>query len=413
MDFEGSPRSRELQERMRSFMAQHVYPNETVYDQQLARADNPHELPPVLRELKEKARAEGLWNLFMSHGDWGAGLSNMDYAPLAEIAGRSLIGPEVFNCSAPDTGNMELLALFGTPEQQQRWLHPLLAARIRSCFAMTEPEVASSDPLNLRTTIVRDGDSYVVNGHKWYTSGILDPDCALIILMGVSDPAAESYRQQSMLLIPRETAGITVLRDLPVFGYTDRLGHGDVLFEDVRVPAANLLGGEGDGFALAQGRLGPGRMHYAMRAVGFAERALELMCRRVLDRQAFGVPLSDQGVVREWIARSRIEIEQLRLLVFKAAWLMDTVGNAAARMEVAAIKVAALEVAHRVVDRAVQAFGAAGVSDDTVLARLYAITRALRIADGPDEVHLRTVARRELAKYRTESRAGMRKAGAA
>jgi len=413
MDFEGSPRSRELQERMRSFMAQHVYPNETVYDQQLARADNPHELPPVMRELKEKARAEGLWNLFMSHGDWGAGLSNQDYAPLAEIAGRSLIAPEVFNCSAPDTGNMELLALFGTPEQQQRWLHPLLEARIRSCFAMTEPEVASSDPLNLRTTIVRDGDSYVVNGHKWYTSGILDPDCALIILMGVSDPAAESYRQQSMLLIPRETAGITVLRDLPVFGYTDRLGHGDVLFEDVRVPAANLLGGEGDGFALAQGRLGPGRMHYAMRAVGFAERALELMCRRVLDRQAFGVPLSDQGVVREWIARSRIEIEQLRLLVFKAAWLMDTVGNAAARMEVAAIKVAALEVAHRVVDRAVQAFGAAGVSDDTVLARLYAITRALRIADGPDEVHLRTVARRELAKYRTESQAGMRKAGAA
>jgi acyl-CoA dehydrogenase len=400
MDFEPSPRSAELQDRMRWFMAQQVYPNEVVYDRQLAAAENPHQLPPVLRELKEKARAEGLWNLFMSHGDWGAGLTNLDYAPLAEIAGRSIIGPEVFNCSAPDTGNMELLALFGTAEQQDRWLRPLLDARIRSCFAMTEPEVASSDPRNLRTRIVRDGGDYVVDGHKWYTSGILDPDCTLIILIGVTDPAAAPYRQQSMLLIPRDTPGITVLRDLPMFGYTDRLGHGDVLFEQVRVPAANLLGGEGDGFALAQGRLGPGRMHYAMRAVGFAERALELMCRRVLDREAFGGPLSEQGVIREWIARSRIEIEQLRLLVLKSAWLIDTAGNAAARMEVAAIKVAALEVAHKVVDRAVQAFGAAGVSDDTVLARLFAITRAVRIADGPDEVHLRTVARRELARYR-------------
>jgi acyl-CoA dehydrogenase len=400
VDFELSPRARDLQDRMRSFMQQHVYPNEAVYDRQIAQADDPHALPPVMRELNEKARAEGLWNLFMSHGDWGAGLTNLEYAPLAEIAGRSIIGPEVFNCSAPDTGNMELLALFGTPAQQERWLQPLLDARIRSCFAMTEPDVASSDPRNIRTRIVRDGDSYVVNGRKWYTSGILDPDCALIILMGVTDPTASTYRQQSMLLIPRDTAGITVLRDLPVFGYTDRLGHGEVLFENVRVPATNLLGGEGEGFALAQGRLGPGRMHYAMRAVGFAERALELMCRRVLDREAFGGPLADQGVVREWIARSRIEIEQLRLLVFKSAWLMDTVGNAAARMEVAAIKVAALEVAHRVVDRAVQAFGAAGVSDDTVLARLFAITRALRIADGPDEVHLRTVARQELTRYR-------------
>ncbi|MEU7853141.1 acyl-CoA dehydrogenase family protein [Nonomuraea sp. NPDC049141] len=399
MDFEFSPHASELQVRMRSFMEQYVYPSEIVYDRQLAHADDPHALPPVMLELKEKARAEGLWNLFMSHGDWGAGLTNLEYAPLAELAGRSIIGPEVFNCSAPDTGNMELLALFGTPEQQERWLRPLLEAEIRSCFAMTEPDVASSDPRNLRTRITRDGDSYLVNGHKWYTSGILDPDCRLIILMGVSDPEAPTYRQQSMLLIPRDTPGITVLRDLPMFGYTDRLGHGDVLFEDVRVPAANLLGGEGDGFALAQGRLGPGRMHYAMRAVGFAERALGLMCRRVLDREAFGGPLADQGVVREWIARSRIEIEQLRLLVLKSAWLMDTSGNSAARMEVAAIKVAALEVAHKVVDRAVQAFGAAGVSDDTVLARLFAITRALRIADGPDEVHLRTVARQELAKY--------------
>jgi acyl-CoA dehydrogenase len=399
VDFEFSPRARELQDRMSAFMQQHVYPSEVVYDRQLAEADDPHALPEVMRELKDRARAEGLWNLFLSHGDWGAGLTNLEYAPLAELAGRSIIGPEVFNCSAPDTGNMELLALFGTPAQQQRWLRPLLDAEIRSCFAMTEPDVASSDPRNLRTRITRDGDSYLVNGRKWYTSGILDPDCKLIILMGVSDPAKPTYQQQSMLLVPRDAPGVTVLRDLTVFGYTDRLGHGEVLFEDVRVPAANLLGQEGEGFALAQGRLGPGRMHYAMRAVGFAERALQLMCRRVLEREAFGGPLADQGVIREWIARSRIEIEQLRLLVLKSAWLMDTVGNAAARMEVAAIKVSALDVAHRVVDRAVQAFGAAGVSDDTVLARLFAITRALRIADGPDEVHLRTVARQELARY--------------
>ncbi|GDY58434.1 acyl-CoA dehydrogenase [Streptomyces violaceusniger] len=361
-----------------------------------------------MAELKAKARAEGLWNLFMAHGDWGAGLSNLEYAPLAELAGQSIIGPEVFNCSAPDTGNMELLALYGTPEQRERWLRPLLDARIRSCFAMTEPEVASSDARNIRTRITRDGDTYVVNGRKWYTSGILDPDCQLIILMGKTDPEAPTYRQQSMLLVPRNTPGVTVLRDLPMFGYTDRLGHGDVLFEDVRVPVENILGGEGEGFALAQGRLGPGRMHYAMRAVGFAERALRLMCERVTERTAFGGPLADRGVVREWIARSRIEIEQVRLLVLKSAWLMDTVGNAAARMEVAAIKVAALEVAHKVVDRAVQAHGAAGVSDDTVLARLYAITRALRIADGPDEVHLRTVARQELAPYKkkTDTKAG-------
>ncbi|MEU6146202.1 acyl-CoA dehydrogenase family protein [Streptomyces sp. NPDC047081] len=403
MDFGLSPRADELRSRMAAFMEEYVLPAEPVYDRQLAEADDPHQLPPVMYELKEKARAEGLWNLFLAHGDWGAGLTNLEYAPLAELAGRSIIGPEVFNCSAPDTGNMELLALFGTPEQQDRWLRPLLDAEIRSCFAMTEPEVASSDARNIRTRITRDGDGYVVNGHKWYTSGILDPDCRLIILMGVTDPDAPTYRQQSMLLVPRDTPGITVLRDLPMFGYTDRCGHGDVLFEDVRVPASALLGGEGEGFALAQGRLGPGRMHYAMRAVGFAERALELMCRRTLTRTAFGGPLAERGVVREWIARSRIEIEQLRLLVLKSAWLMDTSGNAAARTEVAAIKVAALEVAHRVVDRAVQAHGAAGVSDDTVLARLYAITRALRIADGPDEVHLRTVARRELAKYPEES----------
>lgn len=404
MDFAFSARATELQDRVRSFMDTHVLPAEPVYDRQLAEADDPHALPPIMVELKEKARAEGLWNLFLAHGGWGAGLTNLEYAPLAELMGRSIIGNEVFNCSAPDTGNMELLSLFGSAEQQERWLKPLLDARIRSCFAMTEPDVASSDARNIRTRIVRDGDHYVVAGRKWYTSGILDPDCELIILMGVSDPDAPTYRQQSMVLIPRHTPGVTVLRDLPMFGYTDRLGHGEVLFENVRVPAADLLGGEGEGFALAQGRLGPGRMHYAMRAVGFAERALRLMCERTLSRVAFGGPLADQGVVREWIARSRIEIEQLRLLVLKSAWLMDTVGNAAARLEVAAIKVAALDVAHRVVDRAVQAHGAAGVSDDTVLARLFSITRALKIADGPDEVHLRTVARQELAKYKEKAR---------
>jgi len=404
MDFAYSARATELRDRVGSFIDTHVLPAEPVYDRQIAEADDPHALPPVMVELKEKARAEGLWNLFLAHDGWGAGLTNLEYAPLAELMGRSIIGNEVFNCSAPDTGNMELLALFGTAEQQERWLKPLLDARIRSCFAMTEPDVASSDARNIRTRITRDGDHYVVNGRKWYTSGILDPDCELIILMGVSDPDAPTYRQQSMVLIPRDTPGVTVLRDLPMFGYTDRLGHGEVLFENVRVPAPNLLGGEGEGFALAQGRLGPGRMHYAMRAVGFAERALRLMCERTLSRVAFGGPLADQGVVREWIARSRIEIEQLRLLVLKSAWLMDTVGNAAARLEVAAIKVAALDVAHRVVDRAVQAHGAAGVSDDTVLARLFSITRALKIADGPDEVHLRTVARQELAQYKEKAR---------
>lgn len=404
MDFGLTPKVADLVDRMRTFMDQHVIPAEATYDRQLAEAADPHALPPVMVRLREQARAEGLWNLFLTHGDWGAGLTNLEYAPLAELAGRSIIGNEAFNCAAPDTGNMELLALFGTVAQQDEWLRPLLDARIRSCFAMTEPDVASSDARNIRTTIVRDGADYVVDGHKWYTSGILDPACELIILMGVTDPAAPAYRRQSMLLVPRHSPGVEVLRDLPMFGYTDRLGHGEVRFTDVRVPAANLLGGEGDGFALAQGRLGPGRMHYAMRAVGFAERALGLLCQRVRHRVAFGRPLAEQGVVREWIARSRIEIEQLRLLVLKSAWLMDTQGNAAARTEVAAIKVAALDVAHRVVDRAVQAHGAAGVSDDTVLARLFAITRALRIADGPDEVHLRTVAKHELAKHEAAER---------
>jgi acyl-CoA dehydrogenase len=398
MDFGYSPRSVQLQAELTEFMTEQVIPSERTYDEQLRSADNPHEQPAVMESLKKLARERGLWNLFMTHGDWGAGLSNTEYAPLAEIVGRSIIGPETINCSAPDTGNMELLALFGTPEQQDTYLRPLLDGTIRSCFAMTEPNVASSDARNIATRITRDGDSYVINGLKWFTSGVLDPNCRLIILMGVTDPDAEPYRQQSMILIPRDTPGITVLRDLPVFGYVDRLGHGEVLFSDVRVKASSLLGAEGDGFALAQGRLGPGRMHYAMRMIGFAERAFDLMCERVRTRVAFGGPLAEQGVVQEWIARSRIEIEQARLLTLKASWLMDTAGNKAARTEVAAIKVSALAVAQQVLDRALQAHGAAGVSDDTPLARMYAMARALRIADGPDEVHLRTIAKLELRR---------------
>ena len=402
MDFGLSPRTAALANTLRGFMDEHVYPAEPVYDAQIAANENPHEQPQVMRDLQARARDLGLWNLFMTHGDRGAGLTNLEYAPLAEIAGRSIIGNEAINCSAPDTGNMEILAMYGTPEQQARWLDPLLACQIRSAFAMTEPDVASSDARNITSTIHRDGDEYVLNGRKWYTSGILDPDCKLVIFMGRSDPGGTTDRQ-SMILVPADSPGITVLRDLPMFGYRDRLGHGDVQFTDVRVPATNMLGSEGDGFAIAQGRLGPGRMHYAMRGIGMAERALELMCQRATSRVAFGEPLARRGVVREWVARSRMEIDQVRLLTFKAAWLMDTRGNAAARSEVAAIKVAAMETAHAVVNRAVQTFGAAGVSDDTVLSRLFSITRALQIADGPTEVHLRTIARLELQAYKPVS----------
>ncbi|MFI5717385.1 acyl-CoA dehydrogenase family protein [Nocardia sp. NPDC051750] len=400
MDFSYSARTRELLDRLEHFMEQYVYPAERVYDEQVAAADNPHDQPPIMRELQAEARRQGLWNLFMTHDGLGAGLTNLEYAPLAEMVGRSIIGNETINCSAPDTGNMEILAMFGTEQQKAQWLKPLLDCEIRSAFAMTEPAVASSDATNITSTIQRDGDHYVLNGRKWYISGILDPDCKLIIFMGKSDPDAPAYRRQSMILVPADAPGIEVLRDLPMFGFHDRLGHGEVQFTDVRVPAENMLGAEGDGFAIAQGRLGPGRMHYAMRAIGMAERALDLMCRRALERTAFGGPLSDRGVVREWIARSRMEIDQIRLLTLQASWLMDTQGNAAARSEVAAIKVAAMEVAHTVVDRAVQTYGAAGVSNDTVLARMHAITRALQIADGPNEVHLRTIARLEVKKYR-------------
>ncbi|HMT50182.1 acyl-CoA dehydrogenase family protein [Dietzia sp. UBA5065] len=399
MDFAYSPRTAELAEKLHVFMDEHVYPAEDVYNAQIAANENPHEQPQVMRDLQATARDQGLWNLFMAHDNLGAGLTNLEYAPLAEIVGRSLIGNEAINCSAPDTGNMEILALYGTPEQKEQWLRPLLDCEIRSAFAMTEPEVASSDATNVCTSVIRDGDEYVINGRKWYASGVLDPDCKLMIVMGKSDPDASTYRQQSMILVPTDAEGVTVVRDLPTFGYHDRLGHGEVLFEDVRVPASNMLGVEGGGFEIAQGRLGPGRMHYAMRAIGIAERALQMMCQRATDRVAFGEPLAKRGVVREWIARSRVEIDQIRLITFKAAWLMDTQGNAAARMEVAAIKVAAMETAHRVVDRAVQTYGAAGVSDDTVLGRFYALTRALQIADGPTEVHLRTMARLELKKY--------------
>ncbi|MFF0456464.1 acyl-CoA dehydrogenase family protein [Nocardia africana] len=400
MDFSYSARTQDLLVELEDFMTGHVYPAEPVYDAQIAAAANPHEQPQIMRDLQAEARRRGLWNLFMTHDGLGAGLTNLEYAPLAEVAGRSVIGNEAINCSAPDTGNMEILAMFGTEQQKRQWLKPLLDCSIRSAFAMTEPAVASSDATNITSTIRRDGDEYVLNGRKWYTSGVLDPDCKLIIFMGKSDPAAKTYRQQSMILVPADAPGIEVLRDLPMFGFHDRLGHGEVQFTDVRVPAANMLGAEGDGFAIAQGRLGPGRMHYAMRAIGMAERALELMCRRALERTAFGGPLADRGVVREWIARSRIEIDQIRLLVLQSSWLMDTQGNAAVRSQVAAIKVAAMEVAHTVVDRAVQTFGAAGVSNDTVLARMYAITRALQIADGPNEVHLRTIARLEVENYR-------------
>jgi acyl-CoA dehydrogenase len=399
MDFALSPRTEELKVELERFMSEHVYPAEPVYDAQIAENDNPHEQPQIMRDLQKIARDRGLWNLFMTHGDRGVGLTNLEYAPLAEIVGRSIIGNEAINCSAPDTGNMEILAMYATPEQQRQWLDPLLACEIRSAFAMTEPEVASSDATNITSTITRDGDEYVLNGRKWYTSGILDPDCKLVIFMGKSDPDGPTYRQQSMILVPADAPGIEVLRDLPMFGYHDRLGHGEVQFTDVRVSAANMLGEEGDGFKIAQGRLGPGRMHYAMRAIGFAERALDLMCRRAVSRVAFKEPLAERGVVREWIARSRMEIDQIRLLTFRAAWLMDTQGNKSARSEVAAIKVAAMETAHRVVDRAVQVHGAAGVSDDTILGRLFAITRALQIADGPNEVHLRTMARLELKKH--------------
>ena len=363
-------------------------------------AGTPHDQPPVLEELKQQARARGLWNLFLPHKtEWTDGLSNLDYAPLAELTGRSFIAPEVLNCSAPDTGNMELLTLFGTAGQQERWLRPLLAGQIRSAFLMTEPAVASSDATNIQTRIDRDGDDWVVNGHKWWISGTGDPRCQLGIVMGKTDPHAASHQQQSMILVPLDSPGITIIRDLTVFGYNDREGHCEIILDNVRVPADSLLGSVGGGFAMSQARLGPGRIHHCMRSIGAAERALELMCVRARDRVAFGGPLADKGVVQEAIADSRIEIDQARLLTLHAAWLMDTAGNKAARGAISAIKVAVPQMAARVIDRAIQVHGGAGLSQDFPLAQAYALQRYLRLADGPDEVHRTVVAKLELRKY--------------
>ncbi|HNI33752.1 MAG TPA: acyl-CoA dehydrogenase family protein [Microthrixaceae bacterium] len=398
MDFKLSHIARALQERLLAFMDERVYPAEAVYEEQMTALGDPHGHPQIVEDLKAEARARGLWNLFLPHRtQWTEGLSNLDYAPLAEITGRSIhLAPEALNCSAPDTGNMEVLTMFGTDEQKERWLQPLLEGEIRSAFAMTEPDVASSDATNIELSIRRDGDEYVLNGRKWWISGAASPRCAVFIVMGKTDPEASRHLQQSMILVPRDTPGLTIVRDLPVFGYQDREGHCELRFDDVRVPAENLIANEGSGFAIAQARLGPGRIHHCMRCIGIAERALELMCRRVTTRVAFGRPLSDQGVIREWIADSRMEIEQARLLTLKAAWLMDTVGNKGAAVEISAIKVVVPNMALRVVDRAIQAHGGGGVSDDFPLARMYAGLRTLRFADGPDEVHRRQVARTEL-----------------
>jgi len=395
MDFEYSDRTRFLLKELGVFMDAHIYPNERTYDEQVA--EDPQRQPPVMEDLKARAKQQGLWNLFLAESELGAGLTNLEYAPLSEMMGRSLIGSEVFNCSAPDTGNMEVLDRYGTDAQKKEWLEPLLAGEIRSAFAMTEPDVASSDATNIRCEIRREDDEYVIRGRKWWTSGVSHPHCRLLILMGRTNPDGARHQQQSMILVPRDTPGITVLRNLTVFGYDDMPhGHGEVLLEDVRVPAANLLLGEGRGFEIAQGRLGPGRIHHCMRAIGMAERALEDMCARVKSRVAFGKPLAEQTVTMERIAESRIEIEQARLLTLKAAYMMDTVGNKLARKEIAMIKVAALNMATRVIDRAIQAHGAAGVSQDFGLARVYALNRALRFGDGPDEVHRNQVAKLEL-----------------
>jgi acyl-CoA dehydrogenase len=399
MDFEYSPKVAALRQRLTAFMKEHVYPNEAPYFAALDDGQSRWTVPHLIEELKSKAQAAGLWNLFLPDSEYGAGLSNLEYAPLAEIMGGSRIAPEVFNCAAPDTGNMEVLARYGSKQQKQRWLEPLLRGEIRSAFAMTEPEVASSDATNIQSTITRNGDHYVLNGRKWWTSGAMDPRCKIIIFMGQSDPDAEKHRRQSMILVPMETPGVSVLRPLTVYGYDDAPhGHADMLFEDVRVPAGNLVAGEGRGFEIAQGRLGPGRIHHCMRLIGVAERALASLCVRASERVAFGTRLADQGVVREAIANSRIEIEQARLLTLKAADMMDKLGNKAARAEIAMIKVVAPSMALRVIDRAVQVHGGAGVCGDFGLAAAWAGARTLRIADGPDEVHRASIAKLELAK---------------
>ena len=400
MDFAPSVRSDELKAKLIEFDQEVVRPAEPIYRAQREDSGDPHFPPPVMEELKVEARKRDLWNMFLPEPvDGSPGLSNLDYAPLCEVMGTSPLLSEATNCSAPDTGNMEILAQFGTPLQQEQWLRPLLDGEIRSCFAMTEPWVASSDATNISSRIERDGDEYVINGHKWFTSGALDPRCKLAVFMGVTDPDSDTYHRQSMILVPMDAPGVTVRRGLPVFGHSEGGGHGETLWENVRVPKENLLGEEGGGFAIAQARLGPGRVHHCMRAIGLAERALDLMCMRAQTRVAFGKPLADQGVVRERIAESRMQIEQVRLLTLKTAWMMDTVGKKAAQTEIAAIKVMAARVATDVIDRAIQLFGGAGVTDDWPLASMYAHARTLHLVDGPDEVHMRQIARRELGKY--------------
>ena len=404
MDFNLSAKTTEYAAKLQGFMDSEVFPAEAVYEHQraqLAASGKPHGVPAVVEELKVKARALGLWNLFLPHStDPHRGLSVVEYATLAEITGWSPdLAPEAINCAAPDTGNMELLDMFGTPEQKKMWLEPLLDGRIRSGFAMTEPDVASSDARNIRTSIVRDGDHYVINGTKWWTTGAMDERCAVLIVMGKTNPDAADHQQQSMVLVPIDTPGVTVERNLKVFGYVDQHGHAQVSFKDVRVPVTNLVGAEGEGFALAQARLGPGRIHHCMRAIGMAERALSLMIKRSMERETFGVALVKQGVVQDWIATARIEIEQARLLVLKAAWMIDTVGAKGARKEIAAIKVAVPQMAQRVIDNAIQSYGGAGVCQDTPLAAMYAGIRTLRIVDGPDEVHIRDIARLEIKPY--------------
>ena len=397
--FETSDRAKKYESDLLEFMDSHVYPAEAVYEQQMLEAGDPHFHPPILEDLKKEARSRGLWNLFHPHPEWGPGLTNLEYAPLAEIMGRSLLAPEACNCNAPDTGNMEVFTLFGTDEHKEKYLKPLLDGKIRSAFAMTEPDVASSDATNIAMKMDRDGDDFILNGRKWWTSNAMHKNCKVLIVMGKTDPEAATHRQQSMLVVPIDAPGVTVLRNLPVFGYVDREGHAEVLFEDVRVPAKDVLKGPGEGFAISQARLGPGRIHHAMRTIGVAERALELLCRRAVSRVTFGKPVAMRANIQDWIAEARIEIEKTRLLTFKAAYLMDTVGNKEARTEIAAIKVAAPEMALKIIDRAIQVHGGGGVSNDFPLAMMYAHIRTLRLADGPDEVHKMAIAKMELKKY--------------